>query len=155
MRRFAPIFVLLLFFGSAAADGERRVIAPPGTRLGLPFSPGILSRDFLFLSGAIGNRPGTTAVEGDAAAQVRQTLDNLGKVLDGAGLDFSRVVAAHVYLADVRHFETMNEVYGAAFADARPPARTISRAREQDRLISSRILSTALRAASVRLASTR
>jgi reactive intermediate/imine deaminase len=124
MRRLAPIIVLLLLCFAAAAPGERRVIAPPGTDLGLPFSAGILSQDFLFLAGAIGNRPGTTTVEGDVAAQVRQTLDNLGKVLEGAGLDFSRVVCAHVYLADVRHFQTMNEIYGAAFADDRPPART-------------------------------
>lgn len=124
MRRLALLIVLLALSGSGGAHGERRVIAPPGTDLGLPFSPGVLSQDFLFLSGAIGNRPGTTTVEGDAAAQVRRTLDNLGRVLEGAGLDFSRVVAAQVYLADIRHFQAMNEVYGAAFADDRPPART-------------------------------
>ncbi len=130
MRRLAlPLTALLclalLFLGLALpAHAERRVIAPPGSELGLPFSPGILSDDFLFLSGAIGNQPGTTTVEGDVAAQVKQTMKNLHAVLEAAGLDFSRVVASHVYLADARHFQTMNEVYGGYFADDKPPTRT-------------------------------
>ncbi len=130
MRRLAlPLTALLclalLFLGLALpAHAERRVIAPPGSELGLPFSPGILSDDFLFLSGAIGNQPGTTTVEGDVAAQVKQTMKNLGAVLEAAGLDFSRVVASHVYLSDARHFQTMNEVYGSYFADDKPPTRT-------------------------------
>lgn len=122
------LLVLLLLASVAPADAgdgaERRVITPPGTSLGLPFSPGILSDDFLFLAGAIGNEPGTTTVTGDVAAQVKRTFDNLGLVLADAGLDFSRVVTAHVYLADARHYSTMNEVYGGYFADDRPPART-------------------------------
>ncbi|MCP4663963.1 MAG: RidA family protein [bacterium] len=106
-----------------AAGAERRVIAPPGAKLGdLPFSPGILAGDFLFLSGALGNEPGTLKVPGDAAAQTRRTMDNLGTLLEAAGMDFSRVVSVNVYLADSRHFRAMNEVYVGYFPQA-PPAR--------------------------------
>lgn len=100
-----------------------KVVAPPGTDLGLPFSPGILAGDFLFLSGAIGNKPGTIEVAGDAAAQTRQTLENLEAVLDAAGMDFSRVVDATVFLSDARHFRAMGEVY-AEFLGETLPART-------------------------------
>ncbi len=106
-----------------AAAAERRVVAPPGARLGdLPFSPAILAGDFLFLSGALGNEPGTLEVPGDAAAQTRRTMANLGTLLEAAGMDFSRVVSTNVYLADSRHFQAMNEVYVGYFPEA-PPAR--------------------------------
>lgn len=108
----------------APALAEDRVVTPPGPGLDLPFSPGILSDDFLFLSGAIANEPGTTVVKGDAKAQTKGTMENLAAVLKAAGLDFSRVVASHVYLADARHFDAMNEVYGEYFDDDKPPTRT-------------------------------
>ncbi len=105
--------------------GEQRVVAPPGSDLGLPFSPGILSDDFLFLSGAIGNRPGTVEVTGGAEAQTRQTFENLGTVLEAAGLDFSRVVEANVFLSDARHFRAMGEVYAEFLGEALPVRATV------------------------------
>ena len=125
--RQLPLLPLVAFFLLAlplhAADKEH-VVAPPGTNYGLPFSPGILGDDFLYLSGAIGNQPGTIVVEGDTAAQVKQTMANLEAVLKVAELDFSRVVASSVFLSDIRHFQTMNEVYGGYFSDEHPPTRT-------------------------------
>ena len=114
---------LLLVTGPAAA--ERRVVAPPGTELGLPFSAGILSDDLLFLSGAIGNEPGTVNVSGDAAAQTHQTLKNLGTVLEAAGMDFSRVVDASVFLSDSRHFAAMGKVYAEYLGEALPTRATV------------------------------
>jgi len=123
MKRLAfPTLVLLALAASGFA--EERAVEPPGTGVGLPFTPGILSDDLLFLSGAIANDPGTTNVTGDVAEQTRKTMENLGTVLMAAGLDFDRVVSAHVYLADARHYDAMNEVYGGFFADEKPPART-------------------------------
>ncbi len=75
--RCLAIALLLVLALTGPSAAERRVVAPPGTDLGLPFSPGILSDDSLFLSGAIGNRPGTVEVTGGAAAQTRRTLENL------------------------------------------------------------------------------
>jgi len=101
----------------------REIVAPPGTNLGLPFSAGVLAGDFLYLSGAIGNQPGTTEVTGDVKAQTRRTLENLEAVLDAAGLDFSRVVQMHLYLADVRHFPAVLTVWREVLGDVPvPPA---------------------------------
>ncbi len=119
------VLVAVLVFAALPTAGERRVIAPPGTDLGLPFSPGILADDFLFLSGAIGNEPGTVNVAGDAAAQTRRTLQNLGAVLEAAGLGFSRVVEAHVFLADSRHFAAMDQVYREFLGEAKPARATV------------------------------
>ena len=108
---------------TASKKVQRQVVAPPGSSLaGLPFSPGILTEDFLFLSGSLGNVPGTTDIKGGIEAQTRQTLDNLGRVLKAAGLDFSSVVSANVYLSDARHFAGMNRVFREYFPKD-PPAR--------------------------------
>ncbi len=122
-RLIAALVLALALAGGAAA--EHTVIAPPGTGLGLPFSPGILSDDFLFLSGAIGNKPGTIEVSGDTAAQTRQTMENLGAVLKAADMDFSRVVEANVFLADSRHFQALGKVYGEFLGEALPVRATV------------------------------
>ena len=63
---------------SLALPAERhKVVAPPGTGMGLPFSPAVEADGFLYLSGALGNIPGTREVNGDIRVQTRQTLENL------------------------------------------------------------------------------
>ncbi|HYU90976.1 MAG TPA: RidA family protein, partial [Gemmatimonadales bacterium] len=50
----------------------------PGEVSGLPFSSAVRVGDLLFLSGQIGNVPGTRQpVEGGITAQTRQTLENI------------------------------------------------------------------------------
>lgn len=124
-RRALCSFAVSILVAALPAAAERKVISPPGTGLELPFSPGILSDDLLFLSGAIGNEPGTLTVRGDAATQTRRTLDNLGLVLEAAGMDFSRVVDANVFLSDSRHFAAMGEVYAEYLGEALPTRATV------------------------------
>jgi len=52
-----------------------------------------------------------------------QVMENLNAVLGSAGADFSMVVKATVYLADINHFAEFNGVYGEYFASD-PPARS-------------------------------
>src|SRR5262249_24003093 len=62
-------------------------------------------------------------VEGGIDAHGKQTMENLGAILKAAGMDFSHVVSANVYLPDMANFEKMNEVYRSYFR-WHPPART-------------------------------
>jgi 2-iminobutanoate/2-iminopropanoate deaminase len=58
------------------------ITLPSANALGLPFSSAVRADDFLYLSGAIGNNPGTmTLVEGGLPAQARQAMENIGEVL--------------------------------------------------------------------------
>jgi reactive intermediate/imine deaminase len=93
--------------------------------MGLPFSAGILSGDFLFLSGAIGNEPGSLTTPGDIEAQTRQTMKNLAAVLEAAGMDFSHVVSSNVFLSDTRHFPAFNKVYRTYFPKDPPTRATV------------------------------
>lgn len=114
--------VVFTLVSTASYGQSHRVIAPAGTDVGLPFSPAVQSGDLLYLSGAIGNEPGTLRVVDGIEAQIRQTMENLGVVLKEAGMDFSRVVSTNVYLSDARHFQAMNDIYRTYF-DEGPPIR--------------------------------
>jgi 2-iminobutanoate/2-iminopropanoate deaminase len=93
--------------------------------LGLPFSQAVRAGDFLFLSGAIGNRPGTlTLVEGGLAAQARQSMENIGEVLKACGLGFGDAVKFTVVLADMRRWAELNSVYIEYSEPTRLPARS-------------------------------
>jgi 2-iminobutanoate/2-iminopropanoate deaminase len=111
-----------------AAEGatEMQFIAPPDdAALGLPFSAAVRVGDMLHLSGAIGNRPGTlTLIEGGIAAQARQAMDNIGRLLGTCGLDFTDIVKCTIMLADMGEWRAFNEVYVSYFASGRLPARS-------------------------------
>jgi enamine deaminase RidA (YjgF/YER057c/UK114 family) len=69
------------------------ITLPSAKALRLPFSSAVCAGDFLYLSGAIGNKPGAmTLVEGGLAAQARQAMENIGEVLRACGLGFSDTV---------------------------------------------------------------
>ena len=109
-------------FGVAVKDaGRKRVAAEGEGRPDSPFSPAIQVGDFLYLSGFVG-RGAEGFAAGDVAAQTRQTLARLEATLKAAGMDFSNVVNAQVYLTDIRHYAAMNGVY-AELLPKPPPAR--------------------------------
>src|SRR5262245_8230311 len=58
-------------------------------------------------------------------AQMRKVMENLQRVLQGAGLDFDRVVCVRVFLTDfARDYAAMNRIYRSYFTAGRLPART-------------------------------
>jgi 2-iminobutanoate/2-iminopropanoate deaminase len=75
------------------------------------------------VSGQIPIDPATGQfVEGGVAEQTEQVFKNLSAVLEAAGSSLSEVVKTTVFLADMKEFGAMNEVYGRYFTDE-PPAR--------------------------------
>jgi 2-iminobutanoate/2-iminopropanoate deaminase len=93
--------------------------------LGLPFSAAVRVGDMLYLSGALGNRPGMlTLAEGGMEGQARQTMENIGAVLRLCGLGFADVVKCTIMLADMSEWGEFNKVYVTYFPRDRLPARS-------------------------------
>jgi len=89
-----------------------------------PYSLGIRSGGFLFLSGQLGLDPDSGGfVEGGVEAQTKQALLNIKGVLQDAGSNLSDVVKTSVFLSDIADFPKMNAVY-AEFFENDPPARS-------------------------------
>ena len=89
-----------------------------------PYSQGVRAGGFVFFSGQIPLYPTTGEVcTGDIREQTELVMANIKALLEEAGLDFPAVVKSTIFLADLAHFATVNEVYGRFFP-ANPPARS-------------------------------
>jgi 2-iminobutanoate/2-iminopropanoate deaminase len=99
--------------------------SPGATAAKLPFSQAVRVGDVLYLSGALGNVPGTRqVVAGGIEAETRQTMENIGTVLKANGLSFDDVFKCTVMLADMAKWEDFNKVYVTYFKPDRLPARS-------------------------------
>ena len=88
-----------------------------------PYSQAIKVDGFVFVSGQIPIDPKTGEfVPGGISEQTEQVIKNLFAVLTAAGSSLEQVVKTTVFLADMKDFSAMNEVYGRFFSDV-PPAR--------------------------------
>lgn len=90
----------------------------------LPFSDAVRVGNMLYLSGKIGNIPGTRSLaEGGITGQTRQALENIKASLEKYGSSMDEVVKCTVFLADIAEWGAMNEVY-MKFFPVNPPARS-------------------------------
>ena len=96
----------------------------PGTEdLGLPFASAVQVDNTLYLSGNLGNKPGTNElVPGGIEAETRQTMDNIKAVVEHFGSSMDNIVKCTVFLADMDEWPAMNAVYVTYFEN--PPARS-------------------------------
>jgi 2-iminobutanoate/2-iminopropanoate deaminase len=122
------IFAMVALMGqepAAQSPSQRRAIRPEkGPNTGLPYSPGILAGNTLYVSGHLGQDPAARrVVPGGIEAETRQIFADVREVLKGAGMDLSDVVSVNVYLTNLEEFPKFNEVYREYFPRD-PPART-------------------------------
>jgi reactive intermediate/imine deaminase len=90
----------------------------------LPFSDAVKVGNMLYLSGKIGNVPGTSQLaEGGIQGETRQTMENIKAALEKYGSSLDEVVKCTVFLADIAEWGAMNEVYRTYFPTD-PPARS-------------------------------
>ena len=77
----------------------------------------------MFVSGQIAINPQTgELIAGGIAEQTERVLKNVSAVLEAAGSSLDQVVKTTVFLADMKEFSAMNEVYATFFSET-PPAR--------------------------------
>jgi enamine deaminase RidA (YjgF/YER057c/UK114 family) len=81
------------------------------------FSPAVSYGNLLFLSG-IGAH-----FEGDIKAHTKKVLDDIQAQLEACGSSMTKVLKASVFLADLKDYDGMNEIFKGRFG-AEPPVRT-------------------------------
>ena len=127
MKRLFLLLPLLMLTGcevSVDKDADVEYLLMPGMEdLDLPFSSAVRVDNTLYLSGNLGNVPGTIELaEGGIAGETRQTMENIKAVLEQFGSSMDEVVKCTVFLADMAEWGAMNEVYKTYFTN--PPARS-------------------------------
>ena len=127
MKRLTLLALALLLAAceiEVTKSAEVEYLSAPGSEgLDLPFSAAVRVGNTLYLSGALGNIPGTlNLAEGGIQSETRQTMENISQTLESFGSSMDDVVKCTVFLADISEWAAMNEVYVTFFDNM--PARS-------------------------------
>lgn len=92
-----------------------------------PYNQSVLANGFLFISGQIAINPLNGNIEATTIAdETDQVMKNLDAILKAAGMNFSHVAKTTIFLSDMSHFATVNEVYAAYFTADHPARETVA-----------------------------
>lgn len=117
--------MLLLACGQASDKPAtiEYLASPVMAGLDLPFAAAVRVDNTLYLSGNIGNIPGTLELaEGGIEGETRRTLENIKLTLESSGSSMEKVVKCTIFLADMSEWSAMNVVYASFFE--KQPARS-------------------------------
>jgi 2-iminobutanoate/2-iminopropanoate deaminase len=117
-------FAFCLLLAPLGLFAEKKPVVPAGASTAGPYTPGIISNGTLYVAGQIG-RDASGNIPDNFEDEVKAVLDNAGKILKEAGLDFKSAVAVQVYLTDMDLFDRMNKVYVTYFPEPRPARTTV------------------------------
>jgi 2-iminobutanoate/2-iminopropanoate deaminase len=107
---------------------KRIIVKTAGAPAALgPYSQGVLAEGgrTLYIAGQLPIDPqsGSLVGDGEIRIQTERALDNIGAILQEAGMGFDDLVKVGIFLANFDDFGDVNEIYGRRFSDS-PPART-------------------------------
>jgi len=102
------------------------LISPPGAPMVAgPYSPGLVTGDWIFLSGQGGFDPETGELVSDnIAGQTARVFRNIEVLLRAAGASLDDVVSCLVHLSDLGQFAEFNASCAKQFPGPVKPART-------------------------------
>ena len=107
--------------------GVREEIRVPGQPEPIShYTDAVRAGDLLFVSGCVSvDSEGKLVGGGDVVAQTRQALENVGRVLEAAGVTFADVAKVTVYLTDVDDRPRINPVRREFFGETRPASTLV------------------------------
>jgi len=91
-----------------------------------PYNQAVRIGNLVFTSGQIPIDPQTNGlVENEILTQTEQVMENLGAVLEAAGISFEDVIKTTVFLKNMDDFTKMNEIYQVYFRSNFPARTTV------------------------------
>jgi 2-iminobutanoate/2-iminopropanoate deaminase len=92
-----------------------------------PYSQAVQAGAFLYCSGQIPIDPKTNqVVMGAIGDQAKLVMENIKGLLTAAGYSLSDVVKTGIFLSDMAHFQTVNEVYSSYMTKPYPARSTVA-----------------------------
>ena len=90
-----------------------------------PFTSVVVDDRYAFIAGVVAADTVTgQALLGDVAAETREVMETIGKLLAKLDLSMSDIVRVDVHLTDINQMDAMNAVYRTFFDEGGFPART-------------------------------
>ncbi|MEQ8360834.1 MAG: RidA family protein [Cytophagales bacterium] len=88
-----------------------------------PYSQSVYAGNTLYISGQIAMNADTGKMEVEyIELETQRVMENIGAILNEAGMDYSHVVKCSIFLKNMDDFVKVNQVYGNFFKED-PPAR--------------------------------
>jgi 2-iminobutanoate/2-iminopropanoate deaminase len=101
-------------------------IVDAGARSHLPFSPGIIAGDFMYVSGQASVDAQTGAIVTDSfEGEMRRSIANLKAILEAGALSLDHVINVKSYVANEADLALYNQIYREYFASPPPTRSTI------------------------------
>ena len=94
-----------------------------------PYSQAIQYGKIIVTSGQLPIDAATGVMPAGVQEQTRQSIENLGAILEQAGSCFEKVIKTTVFIADMRDFSSVNEVYEKYFSGDCPARSCVEVAR--------------------------
>ena len=99
----------------------KKIIATNGAPAAIgPYSQAVELNGTVFVSGQLPVDPATGEMPQGIEAQTRRSLENIGAILEAAGLTYNDVIKTTVLLANMADFGAMNAVYAEFFTQDKP-----------------------------------
>jgi len=127
------VLVVLFFLCMSAISGvqvsksDKQIVSSPNFPKPIgPYSEAVVAGGFVFVSGQGPFNTKTQQMElGDIRSEARLELTNISTILKASNSSLENVVKVNVFLADLKDFEAMNEVYREFFKDNLPARTTV------------------------------
>jgi 2-iminobutanoate/2-iminopropanoate deaminase len=105
---------------------KKTISSPDFPKVMGPYSQGVVAGGFVFVAGQGPINPKTQQMElGDIQSETRLELTNISNILKTANSSLENVVKVSVFLANLKDFDAMNEVYREFFKDNFPVRTTV------------------------------
>jgi 2-iminobutanoate/2-iminopropanoate deaminase len=121
-------YLTTLLLALTVASASERKPVPANGAANAPYSPGLLTGGYLYVSGQLGREP-SGAVPPAIEDQARIILNQLKSIVESAGLTMDHVVYTQLFLTDVRNYDAVNKIYAYYFPGAKPARVTVGVAR--------------------------
>ena len=105
---------------------ERKPVILAGSAPNPALSAGVIVGDFLFVSGHVAmDNSGKVVGEGDAEAQSRQVMANIGDVVSAAGAKMEDVAKITCFITDIAHYPAYSKVRAETWPKDPPASSTV------------------------------
>ena len=92
-----------------------------------PYNQAVQVGELLFISGQVAINPASGNIEAkEINDETIQVMKNLMAILHEAQMDFNNVVKTTIFLSDMLHFATVNEIYAGYFNGDYPARETVA-----------------------------
>jgi len=92
-----------------------------------PYSQAVLAGNTLYCSGQIAINPKTGDLDtSNIISETTRVMKNIGAVLEAAEMDYTHIVKATIFMADMGDYSAINAVYGSYFQEDSPAREAVA-----------------------------